>query len=134
MMKNPLKVAFLLLFILSITLITCRQVAYIDGKVTIVGRTFDSELKDSAMIYGLVCYAPDEKTVIPNANIWIDELNIKTLSNNSGFFSIKIKPGKYTIKCYRDNPNEEFANILKDFIISSNEKVEIKFFRGSMAE
>jgi len=122
------------LLILSITLSSCRQVAYIDGKAIIGGRTFDSTLKDSAMIYGLVCYAPDEKAVIPNANIWIEELNIKTLSNDTGFFRMKIPSGKYTIKCYRDDPNEEFVNILKDLTISPDEKVEIKFFRGSMAE
>lgn len=133
-MKGFLKEIFLIAFILLITISACRHVVLIESKTIIVSRTYDSTLNDSAMIYGLVYYAPDKKYVIPKANIWIEDINVKTISNDSGFYSLKIPPGKYTIRSFMENQNEEFVTVLKDLSISSNEKVEVNFLRGSRSE
>ena len=108
--------------------------AYIDGKATIVSRTFDSTLKDSAMIYGMVYYAADERRPMQNANIWIESSNLKTTSNNAGFFSLKIIPGIYTIKCLGEYAPQEFTMVIKDLSLSTTEKVEIRFLHGERAE
>lgn len=133
-MKNLLKVRLLVIFILLITINSCRHVAYSVSKAIIVSRAFDIALKDSAMIYGMVYYAADEKKPMQNANIWIESANLKTTSNNAGFFSLKIIPGIYTIKCLGENANEEFTMVIKDLSLSPTEKVEIKFLHGERAE
>ena len=133
-MKNLLRVRFLIIFSLLITISACRHVAYVGSKATIVNRTFDAALKDSAMIYGTVYYAADEKKPMQNANIWIETTNLKTTSNNVGFFSLKIIPGIYTIKCLGENAPQEFTMVINALSLSPNEKVEIKFLHGERAE
>ena len=129
-----MKVRFSIIFILLFSLISCRHVAFTESKATIVGRTFDSTLKDSAMIYGMVYYAADEKRPMQNANIWIETTTLKTTSNNAGFFSLKIIPGIYTIKCLGENSNQEFTMVIKELSLSATEKVEIRFLHGERAE
>lgn len=113
---------------------SCRKVAYYPSNSLIINRSMDVQLKDSALIYGLVCYAPDKKNVIPDASVWVEEMNIKTLSNDSGQFSLKVLPGKHTIRCFIDDPKEEFSVLLKDLILHSNEKVEVRLLVGSRSE
>ena len=133
-MKNLLKVRLLVIFSLLITISACRHVYYDPSKSLIVSRSFDVQLKDSAMIYGNVYYVGNQKTPIPQAHIWIENSSIKTLSDLAGYFSLKVLPGKYTIKCFRDDPNEEFTVVLKDLSILPNEKVEVNLLRGTRAE
>lgn len=127
--------ALILLFIIHGAILTaCREVVYYPSNSLIISRSIDVQLKDSALIYGLVCYAPDSKNVIPDATVWVEEMNIKTLSNDSGQFSLKLLPGKHTIRCFMEDPSEEFSVLLKDQIIHSNEKVEVRFLVGSRSE
>ncbi len=133
-MKINLKISLLILFIFLISLISCRRVNYTKSDAIIVNRTFDSSLGDSALIYGMVYYAADEKTPYENANIWIANSNIKTTSDNTGFFSLKIIPGLYTIKCLGQYSSQEFTMVIKDLSISSNEKIEIRFLHGDRSE
>lgn len=133
-MKNLLKVRFLVILVLLIIISSCRQIAYTESKAIIVSRAFDVALKDSAVIYGMVYDALDERLALSNLNIWIEEINVKTLTNDTGFFSMKVPSGRYTIKCFTDYSNEEFVAILKDLSILPNEKVEIKFLRGKRSE
>lgn len=132
--NSLLKGGLLLILPFLITLSSCRKVVYYPSTSLIISRSVDVQLKDSALIYGRVCYAPDKKNVIPDVNVWIEEVNIKTLSNDSGYFSLKVLPGKYTIQSYMDDPSEEFAVMLNDLIIHGNEKVEVRFLRGSRSE
>lgn len=132
-MKTLFKVGFLVILI-HLNLSSCRHVAYIESKAIIVSRTIDIALKDSAMIYGMVYYAADEKTPVPNANVWIETSNLKTTSDNAGFFSLKIAPGTYTIKCLGEYSSQEFTMVIKDLLLSPNEKVEIRFLHGERAE
>ena len=119
-------------FLISVS--ACRKVNYYPSKSMIISRSFDAQLKDSAMIYGMVYYAPDRSYAISNATVWIEEVNVKTLSNDSGYFSLKVIPGKYTVKCYMDDPGEEFTVVRKDLSISANEKVEVRLLMGSRSE
>lgn len=133
-MKTYQKVGFLLIPFLLILTNSCRHTYYVQSDAVIVSRGTDVLLEDSALIYGMVYDAGDERLVIPNANIWIELINVQTSSNDTGFFSLKLPAGKYTIKCYQNYSNEEFVAILKDLSVSPNEKVEIKFLRGSRSE
>ncbi|HEY4787176.1 MAG TPA: hypothetical protein VIH57_14055 [Bacteroidales bacterium] len=67
-------------------------------KAIIINRSTDLTLKDSALIYGTVCSAMDEKTPGFNAKVWVEGTNILTTVDLSGSFSIKLAPGIYTIK------------------------------------
>lgn len=128
-MKTSFLVFYLFFFIVS-----CREVSYSKSEVIIVSKTTDLSLKESALIYGMVYYAADEKKPYQNANIWIDGSNIKTVSDNSGSFSLKLNPGTYTIKCLGQHANQEFLMTIKNLSVLSNEKVEIKFLHGERAE
>lgn len=125
----------ILLFVMNVTILgSCRRVIYYPSKSMVISRSIDAQLKDSAMIYGKVFYAPFRHSVVPNATVWIEEANVKTLSNDTGYFSLKVLPGKYTVKCYMDDPEEEFTVVRKDLTISANEKVEVRLLRGSRSE
>lgn len=133
-MKYLLKAGYLIIFSFLITVSSCLPFHYYPSKSMVISRSFDIQLKDSAMIYGKVYYSPDRSYAIPNATVWIEEVNVKTLSNDSGYFSLKVLPGKYTIKCYMDDPEEEFTVVRKDLTISTNEKVEVRLLMGSRSE
>ena len=132
-MKPILKTSFLILIFL-LFFVSCREVSYSKSEVIIVSKTTDLSLNESALIYGMVYYAADEKMPYQDANIWIDGSAIKTVSDNSGSFSLKLNPGTYTIKCLGRGANQEFLMTIKDLSVLSNEKVQIKFLHGEKAE
>lgn len=125
---------FLVALSFLISIIACRKVHYYPSRSMVISRSLDAQLKDSAMIYGKVSEAPFRDYAIPNATVWIEEVNVKTLSNDSGYFSLKVLPGKYTVKCYRNDPGEEFTVVRKDLAVSTNEKVEVRLLMGSRSE
>lgn len=133
-MKTHLNIEFLVVFILLIITSSCRQVHIYESKAIIISRVIDITLQDSALIYGMVLYAGDEKTPLPNTNIWIESSNFKTKSDNAGSFSMKIPPGIYTIKCLHEYSSEEFVATIKNIAVLPNEKIEIKFLHGNKSE
>ena len=128
-MKSLLKILFVLL-VLSIITISCNKVRTYQSKAIIINRSIDLTLKDSALIYGMVYSAEDEKTPEIYANIWIEGTNTKTTSDSIGFFSIKLIPASYSIKCLGKYSNKDKTIELNDIVILPNEKIEIKFLQG----
>jgi len=133
-MKTLLKAGFWGLLFLTITISSCRRVAYIESKATIVSRTTDVALKDSALVYGFVYDAGSVNSPYPNANVWIEGSDLKTTSDISGNFSLTLLPGTYTIKCLGNQEEERFTAVIKNVTLSPNEKIEIRFYHGSMSE
>lgn len=114
--------------------ISCRKVHVYESSSEIAGRSIDTALKDSALIFGTVYDASDKNFTLSGVNIWIEGTDIKTTSDAQGKFNLKLLPGIYTIKCLKPFSNEIFTAVLNNISIVSNEKVEIRFFHGVMIE
>ena len=132
-MKTFLKIQYLALLVLSIINIYCRKVHTYEGKATIISRTTDLTLKDSALIYGTVCSAADESLPERFAMVWIAGTNIKTGVDSLGTFNIKLIPGTYTIKCSLWGEEKDVEQ-LDSLSILSNEKIQIKFLLKVIVE
>lgn len=132
-MKTYFKATFLV-FLLLCMVISCRKVHTYHSKAIIVKRSVDMTLNDSALIYGMVYSAEDEKTPELYANIWVEDTDLKTNSDSTGFFSIKLLPKNYTIKCLGKFSNKDMTIELKNISILPNEKIEVKFLQGIIIE
>lgn len=113
---------------------SCLKVHIYEGKATITGRSTDLILKDSALIRGMVYSAMDKKTPEVDANVWMEGTNLKTTTNNTGYFNLKLLPGAYTIKCLGKYSSQNMMEELKNVIILPNEVIEIEFLQGIIVE
>ena len=129
-----MKTTILISLILLILAWSCRRVVIIDSSAEIISRSIDETLNDSALIYGFVYSAGSINSPYPNTNIWIDGSDLKTISDIYGNFSLKVLPGTYTIKCLRDQYEERFTAEVKNITLSPNEKIEIRFYHGTIVE
>ena len=120
-MNMKILTTFFLLVLLSFASCNKNTIIY-EGKASIISRSFDTSLQDSAMIYGYVRSAAYED-ILPPYNIptiFIRETNATTECDSLGYFSLKLLQGTYTVVCSEDCPDLKIT-------IRSNEKVEIKF-------
>lgn len=124
----------ILLIILLVMVVSCHKVHTYPSKAIIVNRSIDTTLRDSSLIFGYVYSAGDEKTPEMYANIWIEGTKIKTNSDKSGFFSMKLLSGTYTIKCLGEFSNEDEIIELKNLSVLPNERIEVKFLQGIIIE
>ncbi|WP_341292736.1 carboxypeptidase-like regulatory domain-containing protein [Catalinimonas locisalis] len=88
----------------------------IKGESKVISRLINNELEDTATIEGYI-YSRLDSTFLKGANILVDERNkIGTTSDESGHFSIKIKPGVYDLKVdYIGHQGEKLERInIKD--------------------
>ena len=116
---------------------SCRKIHLTEGRADLIS-VDDFPLGDSALFVG---YAkpinwPDS---IPyygyQSEIWLEPSNQATLTDSLGFYSLKILPGRFTIKCQNKyNSNPVLIEQLTDFDIRSNQKVRIDFFLGHIDE
>ncbi|MCL2682057.1 MAG: carboxypeptidase-like regulatory domain-containing protein [Bacteroidales bacterium] len=111
-----------------------------ESKAFIVSRHFDTALQDSAMIHGEVLSLDGERPFAGCVEIndtmkcsfidWIISIkgtDISTRCDSTGYFSIKLLPGTYTVDCIY--PGERDASVLlKNLTLLPNEKVRVKFF------
>ncbi len=129
-----MKTAILISSILLILVWSCRRVVIVDSSAEIISRSVDEALNDSALIYGFVYGAETTNSPFPNANIWIEGSNLKTISDIYGNFSLPVLPGTYTIKCLGNQYDKRFTAIVKVVTLSPNEKIEIRFYHGTFVE
>jgi signal peptidase I len=128
------KLALATIFFFSVLVTSCLSINYIDSATQVVGRSMDTSLNDSSLIYGTVIVNTTNNMPHPHASIWIDGTNIKTTSDVYGKFNIKILPGTYTVKCLDPSSEERFLMTLKDISLSPNEKIELLFSHGLKEE
>ena len=118
-----------------LTSITCRQVYIYESSHKIISRATDSSLNDSVLIFGHVYSAVDNTTPELNARVQEDKLQYETSTDNTtGYYTLKMPSGTYTIRCFALFQSEDFTEIVKDIVLLPNEKIEIDFFLGEKVE
>ena len=122
------------IFFLFILNISCLSIYIVDSSAEVLSRGTDTALNDTSLIYGTVYDEATNNMPYPGVSIWIEDSDIKTSSDTLGNFSLKVLPGTYTIKCLHPYSDVRFTAVLDDVLLMSNEKVEIQFFHGYMAE
>jgi len=118
----------LIIFFLIIIFVSCLDVRIYPGKALIVNRSFDISLQDSAMICGYVLDAAEKTPLWNSSKILVENTEISTFCDSTGYFFIKLLPGTYTIICFDPLVTDDTLK-LKSLKILSNEKVEIKFLK-----
>ena len=121
---------FLGVLLISGVIFSCNKVRTYPSKAIIISSSVDLTLKDSALIYGNVFSAEDEKTPVAFANIWIEGTSLKTSSDNEGIFKIKVNHGTYSIRCLGKDSNKDMTVELNNIELSPNEKLKINFYQG----
>jgi len=129
-MKN----IFLLLAIFLIIMFSCRQIHFVDGESMVLNRSIDTSLNDSAIIYGTVYYSECDQCFETQAKIWINGTELNTLTDTLGYINLRIPSGLCTIKCTRLNSRYDITEQIKDLVVLKNEKIELKFIMGYVAE
>ncbi len=115
-------------------LITCRQVHIFESSHKIISRVTDLSLNDSVLILGHVFSAVDNTTPEQYARVWEDKLQYETSTDTTGYYTLKMPSGIYTLKCLGLIGSEDFTEIIKDIVLMPNEKIEINFFIGEKIE
>jgi len=126
----------LTLLVVLVILNSCLKRQFVEGRAEIVS-TADSALHDSSLIYGNL-YRVDWSGKYYYENefeIWLENSDFKTTNDTTGYYSLIIEPGIYTIKCQSTGIDwerliEEVDNI--EFI--KNQKTKINFYIGYTIE
>ena len=110
---------------------------FIEGRAEIVSSS-DTVLNDSSLIFGHLYHVDwygDEYYLENEFEIWIENSELKTTNDTTGFYSIKLIPGTYTIKCQSSgNTWERLIAEAKNITISKNTQTEIDFYIGYTIE
>jgi hypothetical protein len=115
-------------FFIFIIFISCLDVHIYPGKALIVNRFFDNSLQDSALIYGYVLDAAEEKPLWDSSKILVEKTEISTFCDSTGYFFMKLQPGAYNIVCFNPIVTDDTLK-LDNLKILPHEKVEIKFLK-----
>ena len=126
-MKTQLSIFALSLLLLLFS--SCLNTKIYEGKALIVSRSFDTSLQDSAMIYGYVLDAAEKQPLWNSSTIIVEETQTTTYSDSTGYFSMKLLQGTYTVVCFDPLVTNDTLK-LENTVIFPNEKVEIKFLKG----
>lgn len=133
-----MKTIFLkLIFIFAFaTFFSCLSIHVTHGKAEIVNRSFDCSLQDSAMICGYVLDAYGTHPVY--SSVFIENTGNSVFSDSTGYFSVKLLPGTYTVICDPVHPADTRGYTqtqkLENLTILPNEKIEVKFLITSVVE
>jgi hypothetical protein len=123
-----------LVVIFCLMAIACRDVIQYDGSTKVISRKVDPTLADSVLVFGKVVSAYD--TLIPEAfsRVWTDEQPKDALTNDHGFYQLKLPSGTYTIHSSKSGKLNEFSQKIRNITLAPNEKLEINFYLGGRIE
>lgn len=132
---------YFLIILLSVTVLftgnSCLNRQFVEGW-TEIGSSSDTTLNDSSLVYGHVFRIDWDGPQIYYANqyeIWIENSDVITTNDTTGYYSIKTAPGIYTIKCQNTgNRWEILTEEAKNIELSKNTKTEIDFYIGYAIE
>ena len=131
-----IKYIFILMTFLFINS-SCLNRQFVDGRAEIIS-TSDTTLNDSSLIFGHVYHVDWIDKVNYNENefeIWIENTDLSTTNDTTGYYFIKTKPGTFTIKCQSTyNSWERLIEEIKDIELSKNTKTQISFYIGYTIE
>jgi hypothetical protein len=130
------KIVFTLFVIVLILNNSCLRRQFVEGRFEIKSIS-DTALNDSSLIFGhihKVDWSGKEIYYENEFEIWIENSDLKTTNDTTGYYSIKTKPGTYTIKC-QSSYNEWERLVEKSNVeLQKNKKIEIDFYIGYTVE
>jgi hypothetical protein len=132
------KIRLILMFCTTFIIASsCLNRQFIDGNVEIVSSS-DTTLNDSSLVFGHVYHVDwyDKEYYHENElTIWIENSDLETTNDTTGYYSLKIAPGTYTIKCQSTyNEWERLIEEVKNIDLVKNTKTEINFHIGTTIE
>jgi hypothetical protein len=133
---NMNKLIFILFGIVLIVNNSCLHRQFEEGRVEIKSIA-DTALKDSSLLYGHIYYvnwSGKQLYYEKEFEIWIENSDLKTTNDTTGFYSLKTKPGTFTIKCQSSGNTWEQLIEKTDVELSKNKKIEIDFYIGTTIE
>ena len=77
---------------------------------------------------------PNENYFENEFEIWLENSELRTTNDTTGYYSIKALPGTYTVKCQKTG--NEWEKLIEEINVelSKNTKTEIDFYIGYTAE
>lgn len=116
--------------------VSCLKRQFIEGRAELISTT-DTILNDSSLIYGHIYRLNLEGDYHYWENefeIWLENTYLRTTNDTNGYYSIKTKPGTYTIKCQSaSNTRERLIEEMK-VELNKNTKTQIDFYIGYTIE
>lgn len=130
------KLRILLSLIVLLTLSTCLNRQFVEGRAELI-TTADSTLNDSSLVYGYI-YRIDWVYYHYYANefeVWQENSDLRTSNDTLGFYSFMTTPGTHTIKCQDvNNTWEQLVVEMKNVNLLKNKKTQIDFYIGYTIE
>lgn len=124
-------------FIAFVIASSCLNRQFIDGNAEIVSCS-DTTLNDSSLVFGHVYHVDWSNKEDYHENefeIWIENSDLKTTNDTTGYYSLKIAPETYTIKCQTTyNVWERLIEEVQNIDLAKNTKTEINFYIGYTIE
>ncbi|MCK3686315.1 hypothetical protein [Maribellus sp. YY47] len=132
------KFAVLTIFVAGVVMASsCLDRQFIEGKVEMVSVS-DTLLNDSSLISGQVHHvdADDPEHYYDNEfEIWIENSDWATTTDTTGYYSLKIAPGTYAVKCEATrNHWERLVEETQHIDFAKNTKTTINFYIGYTVE
>jgi hypothetical protein len=116
---------------------SCLNRQFVEGRAELVTSS-DSTLNDSSLVYGYIHRIDGVEPYHYTENefeIWLENSDLRATNDTIGFYSLKIGPGTYTIKCQRTNNEwQELIVERKNLKLLKNHKTQMDFYIGYTIE
>jgi len=127
----------LALFVGLVIFNSCLNRQFVEGRSEIISIS-DTTINDSSLIFGHI-YQVDwigmENYRENEFEIWLENSDLITTNDTTGYYSLKTLHGTYTIKCQTTgNQWERLIEEVKDLNITENTKTEVDFYIGYTIE
>lgn len=131
------RINYLIILTALLATSSCLNRQFEKGKAVLIS-TSDTVLNDSAIFTGRV-YTVDPELKYPYKEVpfevWIENSELITTTDSAGYYTIKTRPGTYTIKCQSKwNTYKELIEEMRDIKITGNKKVQLDFYIGTTIE
>lgn len=133
----PKEVSLILILAALVLNSSCLNRQFIKGKTELVSIS-DSTLNDSSIFVGHV----QQLDFIGNYpydaipfEVWIENTNYRTMTDSTGYYYLKTKPGTYTLMCQtKSNEWDKLIEEKRNVNIDKNTKIQIDFYIGYTIE
>jgi len=130
------KFSFILIIMILIVNVSCLKRQFIEGRAEFISTT-DTILNDSSLIYGHIYrlnLEGDYHYLENEFEIWLENTDLRTTNDINGYYSIKTKPGTYTIKC--QSASNTWERLIEEMKVdlNKNTKTQIDFYIGYTIE